>query len=174
MTLQSSQFVVLLTKPDAASGYVAAQDNPNASWGGFASKTPVASGSSNNLFAPVDAAGAEAGQTDYACVAIANLSGADTAQGVAVAIVDAAGGGVYSIGLDPVGIVSLTSVAAQGTSIGSAFAAPAGVTFSSGPLVVGNLPPNMCVLVWVRCVLAAGTPGTAADACDISATATTS
>lgn len=169
MTLQASQLVVLLTKPDATGGYNAAQTNPQASLGKYASTTQVATATSNNLFGPVSTAGVTAGQTDYACVAIANVSAVDTAQSATVALTDYAGGGSYAIGLDPVGVVPLTGAAAQGTSIATPTTAPTGVVFSAGPLSIGNIPPNYCILVWVQCVVPAGTPGTSADQADIIA-----
>ncbi len=177
MTLQTGQLVTLLTNPALAAGYGGVQADPQASLGKFASTTQAATNISNNLFGAVSATGVTAGQTDYRCVAVANLSTVDTALSAAVYISDAAGGGRYSLGLDPMGVVDLASAAAQGASIASGLVAPAGVSFSdptaAAPLSIGNIPPQKCVLVWVRCVIAAGTPGTSNDVADVIAFALT-
>lgn len=177
MTLQTGQLVLLLTNPALAAGYSGAQADPQASLGKFASTTQVVHNASNNLFGAVSAAGVTVGQSDYRCVAVANLSAVDTALSAAIYATDAAGGGRYSLGLDPAGVVDLASAVAQGASIASAFVAPAGVSFSdptaAAPLSIGNIPPQKCILVWVRCVIAAGTPGTTNDIADIIAFALT-
>lgn len=178
MTLQTGQLVILLTNPSLSAGYGGAQADAQASLGKYASTSQVQTNVSNNLFGAVSGAGVSAGQTDYRCVAVANLSAVDTAFSAAVYAVDAAGGGKYSLGLDPVGVVDLTSAAAQGASVAApGLVAPAGVAFTdataAAPLNIGNIAPQKCILVWVRCTVAAGTPGTANDIADLVAFALT-
>lgn len=177
MTLQASDHALLLTNPAATSGSSIAQPDPAASLGGYASTTQVASGVIGALFDTVTASQALAGQTDYRCVAYRNLSPTHSALALALWLIDPAGGGEHAIGLDPVGIVPATGTAAQGTSIATKTTAPAGVAFSTptpgAPLIVGDVGVGMCILVWVRRIVAPGTPGAAADPLTITARAET-
>ncbi len=167
MTLQTTDLRVNLTNPSASAGDQLAQAVGNSSLGKYMATTELVGGQVGQLFDLVTASQAGAGYTDYRCVALVNRSATDTALNASLFLVDPASGGTYSLGLDPVGIVDHNAALAQGTSVGTKVTAPAGVTFtqptSSAVLAVGDLAPGKCVLVWIRCVITAATPGTSSD-----------
>jgi hypothetical protein len=177
MTLAASDVLLMLTTTAGAAGSSAAQPTPTASLGKYASTTQVVSGSVGVVFDTVTAAQATAGYTDYRAVAIRNASATEAATSALLWITDQVGGGVYTIGLDPVGIVAYNSAAAQGTSIATKTTAPTGVTFTApssvSPLTVGTMAANTVQLVWIKRVISALTPGTAADLVTLYARAET-
>jgi len=177
MTLQTTDHGLYLTNPSATAGWQLAQASPASSLGKFISTTAVTSGTLGAVFDTVTASQASAGYTDYRCLAIRNLSATDSALNLQLYIVDPTGGGAYAIALDPAGIKDYNSGTAQGTFIAAKTTIPTGPVFttpsSGSPLVVGNLAVGKCILVWIRRVVAAGTPGTAADLVTLYARAET-
>ncbi len=177
MTLAITDIGVYLTTLAGAQGSSVAQGDPTASRGKYASTTPLTSGLAGALFNEVSAAQAGAGYTDYRCVAVRNLSAADSMLNAAAYVNDPTGGGTFYIGKDPAGIVAYNSVAAQGTDIASVTVAPAGVTFgaypAAAPLAVGTMAPNTVQLVWIKRVVGADTPGTAVDTVTVGVRAET-
>ncbi len=163
MTLSGSDVAVMLTTQSGSAGSSLPQSDPSLSTGKYASTTALVSAALGALFSTVSAAQATAGYTDYRCVAVRNLSSADSMTNAVLYLSDPAGGGTYAIGLDPAGIVDFDASAAQGTTIADTTSAPSGVTFSSPtqatPLSVGTIGPGKVQLVWIRRVIPAATPG---------------
>lgn len=177
MTLLVTDLGLMLTVLAGTSGSSQPQGDPTASRGRYASTTALASGLAGAIFSEVTAAQAGAGLTDFRCLAVRNLSTTATARNVAAYLVDPAGGGTFAIGRDPVGIVAHNSAAVQGTEIATVTTVPTGITFAAhpagSPLAIGDMAPNTVQLVWVRRVVGADTPGTAADTVTIGVRAET-
>ena len=177
MTLAANQIGLYLTTTAGSAGSSLAQADPTASLGKYGSTTAVVSLAVAAVFDTVTAAQATAGYTDYRAVVVRNLSGADTATNLLLWLEDQVGGGTYSIGLDPVGIVAYNSAAVQGATIATKTTAPAGVTFtaptSGAPFTVGNVAANQLAMVWIRRVISALTPGNANDLVSLKARAET-
>lgn len=126
------------------------------SFGDQVSTTDVESGDLNNLWPDVSSAVAAAGAVDYRCVFLANTD-TETLIGAQVSLTgQVSGGSTLAIGLDPIGVTALGSASPQATTIASGAIAPAGVSFSTGPLSIGDLDAAEAVAVWVRRTTLAG------------------
>jgi hypothetical protein len=127
-----------------------------ASFGDQVSTTDVESGDLNNLWPDVSSATAAAGAVEYRCVFLANTD-TETLIGAEVSVTSqVSGGSTLAIGLDPIGVTAIGSASAQATTIANGTSAPAGVSFSTGPLTIGDLDTNEAVAVWVRRTTTAG------------------
>ena len=126
------------------------------SLGGYLSITAIPDNSAANGFPDVDEVDSESGVTWYRCWFIYNASEADTLVNASAWIAsDTADGGVYAIGLDPVGVVDADDTDPQSAIIANQTTAPAGVTFSAPTtretgLEVGDLGPGECFAIWCR------------------------
>jgi hypothetical protein len=146
-----------------SAGFLTASD-PAGSLGKYISITRVLTTGLNDVFRPVTVAEQAAGVTLYAVLAIANTHPTLTWEAVKVYLGEQSEDEdiVFSLGLDPEGVVAIDSSSAQGESLTNTTTAPSGaVTFSApttlvGGLAVGDLGPNECALVHVRLAVTAG------------------
>jgi hypothetical protein len=143
--------------------------------GKFMSQTGASSGT-NAEFDTITQSQNLAGQVDYRCVFLANLSTTDFVRACKVWMTNVSGGANAAIGLDPTGVVDMNSVTPQALTIANDATAPAGVVFSSpanfaAGLVVGDLGPRKCFAVWVRRT-ATASGAVSADGVDINISGT--
>lgn len=139
---------------------------PAASLGGARSSLTIQSDTMENLFPNVTAAQISAGYTDYLCVYLWNDNVLDTMFSVTVFLVQPSSPSTtISIGADPAG------PGGTATTIANITTAPAGVSFSSGPINLGNLTPQQTAALWIRRVVTAGASVLQIDNFEISVTA---
>lgn len=116
------------------------------------------------VFASVDADDAADGATFYACVFVLNDHATLTLQGTTIEIEDqATGGGTVTMGLDTTAVSAKGSASAQAVTVADNQTAPAGVSFSAGPLTIGDLTAGQTKAVWLKLVVAAATTAQADD-----------
>lgn len=122
------------------------------------STTDITDATLGNLFRAITGAEASAGITLYAPVFVLNNHASLTYQGSSVAInSQTALGGTITIGLDPAGVTPKGQASAQAATIANETTAPAGVSFSAGPLTIGDIVAASCACVWVKLVVSAST-----------------
>jgi len=111
----------------------------------------------NDVFDDVSPAEASAGATDYRCLFGLNNHATLTLLSAQLSIASqTSGGATITIGLDPAGITAKGSGSAQAATIANESTAPAGVTFSAGPLAVGDLAPGQVFGFWLKRVTPPG------------------
>ncbi|MGK2898612.1 MAG: hypothetical protein ACSLE9_07975 [Burkholderiaceae bacterium] len=168
MAVESADVEIRLTTKAGAAGDSTAS-TPAASLGKYASTTVLTDATLENLFDNVLGAEAAAGRTTYRAIAVYNSHPTDTWESVAAYIPSQiAGGADLSIGVDPAGPSDIDSAGAQGEEIATETDAPAGVTFSTPStygdgIVLGDLAPDECVIVWARLVVPADTNALSLD-----------
>lgn len=117
----------------------------------------------NNVFDDVTGAEATAGDVEYRCLFALNNHATLTLIGAQLSIQsETAGGASVQIGLDPAGITAKGAATAQAATVANESTAPAGVTFSAGPLTVGDLAPGQVFGFWIKRTVPAAS-GAAAD-----------
>ena len=115
------------------------------------------SASANNVFDDVSGAESAAGDVEYRCLFGLNNHASLTLIGAQLAIdSESAGGASVQIGLDPVGVVAKGSASAQAATIANENTAPAGVTFSAGPLTIGDMAPGTVQGFWIKRTVPSG------------------
>jgi hypothetical protein len=128
--------------------------------GKYISTTTITDATLGNIFRQITAAEATSGITLYACVFVLNnhasLTYQSNSSGVSI-LSQTALGGTVTIGLDPAGVTAKGSSSAQAATIVNETTAPAGVTFSAGPLTMPDIPAGSCLAVWLKLVVPAGT-----------------
>jgi hypothetical protein len=132
------------TSPTADAGNLAAQAVPSQSLGGFAATTEWRGGSLGDLFNLAAEADVRDARPDYRCVYLLN-AGSATLTGVKAYLTPNTTGaaGVY-VGIDPRPVSYQDSLAPQAVTVGTAYVAPSGVTFSAptdyaGGVAIGDL-----------------------------------
>lgn len=145
------------TQPAASEGF-ADESTRDESIGTYVSTTRQ-----TEAFRPITELELEEGITLYRCWGLANTHPVLTWEAVRVFLPDMDLPALVEIdiGLDPAGVVDLTSSSSQGATIADEETAPTGVSFSApvevtDGLVVGNLEPAECILVWIRLTISAG------------------
>lgn len=120
------------------------------------STSVVTSNILGNLWDEVPASEASAGAVQYRCVFLVNVDD-ETLIAAAVSLTSqTSGGSTLAIGLDPIGVTAIGAATAQAATIAGETSAPSGVTFSTGPLTIGDLDPNEAAAIWVRRTTTAG------------------
>lgn len=120
--------------------------DPAVSLGGDVSTTPMGS----NIFGPITNRKAQLGGSEHRCVYVRNTSSTETAYGVVVWIENQAKlGNSISLSLDPLGVDGPTQL------LPSEYNEPTGVDFVkptsvNNGLVIGVIPPNTSVPIWMR------------------------
>jgi hypothetical protein len=118
----------------------------------------------NNVFDDISVAESVAGRVEYRCLFGLNDHATLTLIGAVLSISSqVAGGASVQIGLDPTGITAKGASGAQAVTVANETTAPAGVTFSGGPLTIGDLAPGQVQAFWIKRTITAGTPGPVAD-----------
>ena len=111
----------------------------------------------NDVFDDVSGAEASAGATDYRCLFALNNHATLTLLGAKVSISSqTSGGATVTIGLDPAGVTPKGQASAQAATIANESTAPAGVTFSAGPLTIGDMAPGTVAAFWIKRVTPPG------------------
>jgi hypothetical protein len=111
----------------------------------------------NDVFDDVSGAEASAGATDYRCLFALNNHATLSLLGAKVSISSqTSGGATVTIGLDPAGITPKGQASAQAATIANEAAAPAGVSFSAGPLTIGDIPAGSVAAFWIKRVTPPG------------------
>lgn len=127
------------------------------SLGKYMSTTDIADNIVGNLFRYIEPTESENGITIYRCFFIYNSNAGAYLNNATFDITGSnAAGGTVSFGKDPVGPIAYNSAAAQAASIANELAAPAGVTFTTAQIALGNLAANQCIAMWGRLVVPAG------------------
>lgn len=126
------------------------------------------------LFDDVSGAEAAAGDVEYRCFFVHNNHASLTLQGAVFTLTSqVAGGGAIDVGLDPTATSAKGSASAQAVTVANESTAPAGVTFSAGPLTIGDLAPGQVKAVWARRTVTAGAAAVTGDGFDWSVTGDT-
>ncbi len=127
------------------------------SHGLYISTTVILDASLANLFPELTGDENAALTVDYKCLFVRNSHPTLTMQRTVVWMVsEVAGGADLAIALDNIGVTPAGQTAAQAAQIANKNTAPVGTTAFSTPtskgtgLVVGDIPPNSCIAVWVR------------------------
>lgn len=129
----------------------------NASLGDQVATNGPTTAVANNVFDDVSPAEASAGATDYRCLFALNNHATLTLIGAALSISSqTAGGATITIGLDPAGITAKGLGSAQAATIANEAAAPVGVSFSAGPLTIGDMAPGQVQAFWMKRVTPPG------------------
>jgi len=111
----------------------------------------------NNLWDDVSGAEAAAGDVEYRCIFALNDHATLTLIGAQFAIQSqVSGGGLIECGLDTTAISAKGASGAQAVTVANESTAPAGVTFSAGPLAIGDLGPGQVKGIWLRRTVTAG------------------
>lgn len=133
------------------------------SLGGAITANQLTSGLLNDLWDDVTATESSTGDTEYRCIYVQNKNLTLTLQtaGVYIDTNSPNPNVTCAIGLDPAGLNGVaTTVADESTP-------PAGVSFttpdSGSPLTIGNMAPDDFQAIWIRRVVTAGAPASAAD-----------
>jgi hypothetical protein len=114
----------------------------------------------NNVFDDVSSAEATAGDVEYRCLFGLNDHATLTLIGAFLSIQsETAGGAAVQIGLDPTGITAKGASGAQAVTVADENTAPAGVTFSAGPLTIGDLAPGQVQAFWIKRTVPAASVG---------------
>lgn len=158
MPIVNTDIVKRLSTTAGAAGDTTAS-TPATSLGKYVATTVITDATLSNLFREITAAEAAAGIVLYRCLFILNnhaslTSGTNTAITVNT---QTSGGGSFAIGLDTTAISAKGSSSAQAVTIASETAAPAGASFTAGPLTIGALAPAQVKAVWVQYTVSAGT-----------------
>jgi len=111
----------------------------------------------NNLWDDVSGAEAAAGDVEYRCIFALNDHATLTLIGSVFSIQSqVSGGGLIECGLDPTAISAKGASGAQAVTVANESTAPAGVTFSAGPLTIGDLAAGQVKGIWLRRTVTAG------------------
>jgi hypothetical protein len=156
----SGDILFLLAAPGASAGFATGGTSGD-SWGKYCSTTQVSGTPLNNLFPDITGAQNAADQVDYACVFILNnTAGGDSMLNTVAWLPtgsDVAGGATLSLAVDPAASSLKSSSVQQAAVIGSATAAPSGVSgwvndsaSSAGGVSLGTIAPNFVKAVWIR------------------------
>lgn len=162
MAIAASDIKYRLTITTGVAGVAAAQPDPNASLGKYASTTDIVDATVNNLFDNVSGDENLASTIDYRAFAVLNTHATLALQSPKVWIAaEVASGASVAIGLDPVGVAAATAI--LGATIANEATAPAGVTFSApttkgAGLAPASVPAGSGFIVWVRRTAANTTP----------------
>lgn len=111
----------------------------------------------NNLWDDVSGAEAAAGDVEYRCIFVLNNHATLTLLGAQFSIQSqTSGGGLIEYGLDPTATSAKGASGAQAVTVANESTAPAGVTFGSTPVTIGDLAPAQVHAVWLRRTVTAG------------------
>lgn len=137
------------------------------SLGDQVSTTVITDDSFGNIFPDVTGDEALAGVVKYRCIFALNNNATLTLQNATATIASQiSGGSVVAIGADTTAISAKGSASAQALTVANENTAPAGVTFSSGPITLGSLAPGQVKAIWVRQTTTAGTTPPGVDGTD--------
>ena len=137
-------------------GYTDAQADPSLSIGSYASTTVWGGGVLGDLFSQASSLDISTGRADYRCIYVYNPVGAADLTDVRVYVTAVtAGSNGFSVGVDARPVTDLDSTSTQAVEPGSAYTAPAGVSFSAPGtyitgLVLGDLPAGTGRSVWFK------------------------
>lgn len=127
------------------------------SLGDQVSTTAITTAQLNNLFDNVSGAESAAGDVEYRCVFVHNNHATLTYLGCQVAIASqVSGGGTIDIGVDTTAASAKGSSSAQALTVANESTAPSGVTFSGGPITLGDLAAGEVRAFWLRRTVSAG------------------
>jgi len=162
----ASDILLKLSAPGASVGNTTSGTAGN-SWGNYISTTQLSSTALDNLFTDITGAENAASQVDYACLFIHNNTSSGNSMLNTVAWLPTSayvsGGATVTIGVDPAGVTTLGSSAAQAAKITAATNAPTGVTtwfantgtvpvspsYTNGAFI-GTIAPGNVAAVWFK------------------------
>lgn len=150
----------------------AAQEDPNASLGGYRASTQLTNNVDNNLFDDVTGAEHTAGDVEYRCIYIRNAHATLTLTSAVVWIQSDTSGADSDISI-AVGTAAINGKE-QGP-LANESTAPEGVTWSDAAtsratgLSLGDIPAEQHKAVWIRRTISAGSTPQAADTCSVQA-----
>lgn len=134
------------------------------SLGDQVSTTAITDNAFGNIFPDSPSEEATAGVVRYRCIFILNNHATLTLTGTEVSIQSqTAGGATIAIGVDTTPASAKGSASAQALTVANELAAPAGVTFGTGPFSLGDLAPGQVRAVWIRQTVPAGATSSADD-----------
>jgi hypothetical protein len=134
----------------AAAGNTTAS-SANASLGDQIATNGPTTAAANNVFDDVSGAESTAGDVEYRCLFGLNNHASLTLIGAVLAIdSETAGGASVQIGLDPAGVTVKGLASAQAATVANESTAPAGVTFSAGPLTIGDIVAGSVQGFWIK------------------------
>lgn len=140
----------------AAAGDTTAS-GPSTSLGDQVASNGPTSGAANNFWDDVSSSEAAAGDVEYRCGFVLNNHGTLTLIGPQLSIQsETAGGASIAIGVDPTAASAKGSASAQAVTVADESVAPAGVTFGTSPVALGNIPAGFVKAFWVRRTVPAG------------------
>lgn len=143
---------------DAAAGTAAG------SLGDQVSQTAITNDTFGNLFPDVTSEEATAGVTKYRCIFILNDHDTLTLVDPEVSIQSQTpSGATIAIGVDPTAASAKNASGAQAVTIANENVAPAGVSFGTGPVDLGDLAPDQVKAVWIRQVVPASATSLSED-----------
>lgn len=147
----------------AAAGNTTAS-SANASLGDQVATNGPTDNVANNVFDDISSAESAAGRVEYRSLFGLNNHATLTLIGARLLLSsETAGGATVQIGLDPTGITAKGAAGAQAVTVANETSAPAGVSFSAGPLTIGDLTPGQVQGFWIKRTIVAGTSGPLAD-----------
>lgn len=117
-----------------------------------------------NLFPDITSEEATAGVIKYRCIFVLNNHGSLTLTAPDVSVQSQqAGGATIAIGVDPTAVSAKGASGAQAVTIANENTAPAGVTFGTSAVALGDLAPGQVKGVWIRQTTTAGASALASD-----------
>lgn len=162
MPIVASDIVYRLSVAAAAGDTTAG--TPATSRGDQVSTTAITTATLNNLWDKVSGAEAAAGDVEYRCIFVLNNHATLTLEAAKFGITSqTAGGGTIDFGLDPTAVSAKGSASAQAVTVANESTAPAGVTFASTEVTIGDLAPGQVKGIWLRRTVSAGAAATNPD-----------